>query len=48
MIPSVELVPMLESFLKELEGDVTAEAMADAWNFLSDKYGWGDFLEAGD
>jgi hypothetical protein len=48
VIPAEELIPMFESFLRDLEGDVTAQSMAETWNFLSDKYGWGDYLEAGD
>jgi hypothetical protein len=48
MIPADELVPMLEYFLQNTEGDVTAQAMADAWNVLSEQYGWGEYLEAYD
>lgn len=35
-----------EDFLKEFEGDVSAQTVADAWNKLSKKHKWGDTLKA--
>lgn len=37
-----------EDFLRDFEGDVCAETVADAWNKLSKKHGWKDYLEAKD
>ena len=39
-----ELEEKLEEFLREFEGDVTGEAMIEAWNRLSKTYGWEDNL----
>ncbi len=35
-----------EDFLRDFEGEVSAQTVADAWNKLSEKYGWVDTLEA--
>ena len=47
IIPLEEFLPLFEQFLQEVEGDVTAEVMAEAWNMLSEQYGWGDYLSVG-
>lgn len=33
-----------EEFLRDFEGEVCAETVAQAWNELAKKYGWADFL----
>ena len=33
-----------EDFIKDFEGDVCGETIADAWNKLCDKYDWDDKL----
>lgn len=33
-----------EEFLRDFEGDVCAEVVAEAWNKLAKKYGWNDRL----
>lgn len=47
-IPPKELIEPLMVFLQDQSGDVTAEAFAEAiaiaWNKLSKKELWGDFL----
>ncbi|GAG20454.1 unnamed protein product [marine sediment metagenome] len=40
-----ELVSPLEDFLGNMEGDVSAETMAKAWNKLAKKYKWKDKLK---
>lgn len=34
-----------EDFLRDFEGDVCAETVADAYNILAKKHGWQDRLE---
>lgn len=34
-----------EDFLRDFEGDVCAETVAQAWNKLAKKYGWNDTLK---
>ena len=36
---------MFEDFLRDFEGNVSAETLADAWNKLAKLYGWKDLLE---
>ena len=45
---NIELEKMiceLEHFLRKLEGDVSAEVMAKAWNKLAKDYKWSDRLK---
>ena len=42
----IELVTPLENFLGDIEGDVSAETMAKAWNKLAKKHGWRDKLNS--
>ena len=35
-----------EEFLRDFEGDISAQTVADAWNKLAEKHGWTDTLEA--
>lgn len=42
-----ELQDPLREFLLAQEGEVTAEAMADAWNLLALREGWHDRLRCG-
>jgi len=37
-----------EMFLTNIEGDVSAKVVADAWNELAHRYGWNDFLTSTD
>jgi len=39
-----EIMKSFEAFLRDQEGDVSAEIIAKAWNKLADKYGWKDRL----
>ena len=33
-----------ENFLKDFEGDISAQTVAEAWNKLAKKYDWNDRL----
>ena len=37
-----------EDFLRDFEGDVCAETVAEAWNKLAKKHGWNDKLQIRD
>ena len=39
-----EFEDKFEKFLKNFEGDVCADLVADGWNRLCDKYHWTDYL----
>ena len=39
-----ELVDSFKKFLREQEGDVSAKAIAETWNYLADNYDWHDRL----
>lgn len=39
-----ELIDSFEEFLIKQEVDVSAEAIAETWNYLADKYDWPDRL----
>lgn len=42
-----ELIEPLENFLKDQEGEVSADTMAKAWNELAKKWKWKDKLYVG-
>jgi len=39
-----EIIEPFEEFLRNQEGDVSAEVIANAWNKLAKKYKWEDKL----
>lgn len=46
MIPADEFIDGFEDFLRNFEGNVSAECVAEAWNRLAEKYEWSDKLFA--
>ena len=43
-IGTEELVEKFEDFLKEQEGDICAEVIAECWNILARKFKWDENL----
>ena len=45
---AMDIIDGFEDFLRNQEGDVSAKAIAGAWNLLAERWGWEDRLEATD
>jgi len=45
-VKAEELLDKFEDFLREQEGDISADTIAKCWNLLSKKYEWKNILDA--